>query len=768
VVVSARAHALQPEAAKTAYEQLGAHRFGIESAIPAAGVRLVRDAATLELASGKVRLQQPLADGSVTGAVFAGAGTLVLALPDPVERAQVARFTRLGGDALSLAFDRAVLRAAGGVDRLLGVTAQGEWSTDHTADLRHEEWLQRRLEDVDSRIVAALLNAGDDYLRVDVHTADHGWMTLEFDPARQEELVLERVDGGLAERWVSLDRQEDRRPDGRPSNVRRDTMDIEHVDVTADLLAAGRSSRVGDAELQPRRGHFTTRLRMLAASDVAGAVRLTLAPEAHVRGVTDGAGAALTFIRHPIAGQGSGLDAVVEDDDLVVVLPRPVRRGERLILVVDYELEIANYVEGRSWYPEVAESPLSDRHTGTLDLLVPAKIEVRGMGRQVASDTVPQGRRVRFAIEQPVVMLTFAFAERAMEEEVRADGAPIVRVFGPDPGLSGRNKLHNVGADVANSAAFFARLFDRPLSAPTLTVCSIIGDHGQAFDGFLHLAEETFYSEHAGASELFRSHEVAHQWWGHTVGWSSYRDQWLSEGFAEYSAMMFVESTVDGGPQYLQEILDAYQQALEGSLKGGLGKFARPGLLPFNDHQRAQVGPIGVGWRASTIDAPGGYYAQAYFRGAWVLHMLRTLLRAKSGNDEVFLRVLRTFLAEHAGATASTEDFEATLTRVAPGNWQWFFDEWVYGTAIPTYRWRSEVSQRDGKPLLVLDVEQRDVPAGFRMPLPVVVELADGRHGRQMILVDETHKHFEIPLPAAPKKVELAPDHAVLARIQKS
>src|SRR5437764_2542770 len=38
-------------------------------------------------------------------------------------------------------------------------------------------------------------------------------------------------------------------------------------------------------------------------------------------------------------------------------------------------------------------------------------------------------------------------------------------------------------------------------------------------------------------------HEVAHQWWGHIVGWSSYHDQWLSEGFAEFSAGLFLEAT---------------------------------------------------------------------------------------------------------------------------------------------------------------------------------------------------------------------------------
>jgi hypothetical protein len=34
--------------------------------------------------------------------------------------------------------------------------------------------------------------------------------------------------------------------------------------------------------------------------------------------------------------------------------------------------------------------------------------------------------------------------------------------------------------------------------------------------------------------------EVAHQWWGHTVGFDSGRDQWMSEGFADFSASLYL------------------------------------------------------------------------------------------------------------------------------------------------------------------------------------------------------------------------------------
>src|SRR5207244_13330477 len=51
----------------------------------------------------------------------------------------------------------------------------------------------------------------------------------------------------------------------------------------------------------------------------------------------------------------------------------------------------------------------------------------------------------------------------------------------------------------------------------------------------------------------FIAHETAHQWWGGIVAWRSYRDQWLSEGFAEYSGILY--TGVRDGAQARNDLL---------------------------------------------------------------------------------------------------------------------------------------------------------------------------------------------------------------------
>lgn len=757
--------AQEPAAAEADYERLLEWRYSSSPApVPEGGVSFQRDTATWTLESGSLRFAEPTSGGAVTGLVFEGAGRLRIEVPDPVEREQLRRFTRgHASTALDVPFSKLVLRAPGGVEALaLAPAASGPHQRSDLAAGRHDHWLEHERWDVDARVIAGLLTPGDDYLVAAVDTADFGWLTYEYEPWRREEVTLEHFERGFSESWLSLDRAEDRLPSGRPGLARRDALSIRHVDVRADFTRSGKGARAGITQIHPRLGELTVDLSVEALVAGPRALRLVLHPYAEVTAVRVD-GAERPFLRHHVGGRGMGIDSDLYDDGLLVVLAEPLVEGAEHTVSVDYRLEVVNYVSGRGWYPEDAHSYLEDPHTGTFDLTLPDRIEVRAMGRRQGEPVVEgRTRRERWMVEEPTFMLSFTFAERAAQYDLDVEGAPHVEVFGP--GMGKEAKFHNVAADVANSTRFFQELFGVPLATDRLVVSSIVGGHGQAFDGFLHMAEGSFYLERPGASELFRAHEMAHEWWGHRVSWATYRDQWLSEAFAEYSAMMYVQATMENGEKWFDDILFAYREALQGSIKAGFSKFQRAGIVPLNPNLRQEVGPIAVGYRAATADAPGGYVAQAYLRGPWVLHMLRVMLRNLTRSDELFVKVLSDFLKAHDGKAATTEDFVASLTRTAPGDWQWFFDQWVYGTAIPTYAWDWKAERGDGgRHVLAVTVRQEGVPDGFRMPVPVKIDFGGGQEGQAVVLVDEREETFRLPLPARPRKVELNPDFAVLA-----
>ena len=113
------------------------------------------------------------------------------------------------------------------------------------------------------------------------------------------------------------------------------------------------------------------------------------------------------------------------------------------------------------------------------------------------------------------------------------------------------------------------------------------------------------------ASEETILHELAHQWWGAGVGWETYHDQWLSEGFAEYSACLYLQA-VKGNATFLDRLKD-YRKDIYSAHKFLLGP-------------DEESGPIALGYRTSSTKTAGDYSLIIYRKGALVLHMLRNLL----------------------------------------------------------------------------------------------------------------------------------------------
>jgi len=744
-------------APQTDYQKLQRWQYSAQPIALAQPMTFTRDTATWTLQSGNVRLSEPMANGQITGMVFEGQGRFTMTVPDPIELAQVRRFSqRPDLKSIDEPFTEMVFRTSDAtLDMAFASAKTVGYGSNSLAENRQNHWLIDLESDIDARIVAASLNSEALQMAVAVKTADFGWLTYDYDSSLDEPIELIRWDRSFAETWVSL-------PRGHVTRLAK----VTHVDVKADLTRSGMWTPSSGATQQRNiNGHYSVTESIVAEVDGLAALRMEILPMAHDMVAHDERGAPLTILRDHIGKRSINLDNKIYDRMLTLILPQSLKRGQPRLVTFDYDLELSNYAPGNAWYPSFPG--FHDFYTGRLELLVGKQNQVRAMGKLESQSETEKGTRSIWRIDRPTKMLTFSTAERFDEVKIEVAGVPPVISFGSTTGLGLHARIRNAAADVVNSLQFYQWLFDDKLDVPQIYVTSITGGHGQAFDGFLHLSEFS-YEEHPGATELFRAHEVAHEWWGHTIGWQSYRDQWLSESFAEYSAMMFVQSTVKGGDRYFAEILDSYDGIVQGNMSGGFSKFNRPWLVVRNASYRARLGPIGIGYRASTSDVPFGYLIQTYYKGPMVLHMLRMLLSARTHNDDLFLKILRDFVKQFKGKDAGTEDFQRVVEQDAPGNWSFFFNDWIYGSDIPDVRWswRSEPVDKGFK--VTVSAKRSGVHDDFVAVAPVRIDLEDGRRGTIFVpMKSAEEKTVTTTVPSKPKNVVFAPDHALLANIRR-
>src|SRR5262249_25291379 len=190
-------------------------------------------------------------------------------------------------------------------------------------------------------------------------------------------------------------------------------------------------------------------------------------------------------------------------------------------------------------------------------------------------------------------------------------------------------------------------------------------------------------------------------------------------------------------------------------------------------HTLESAGAIWLGARLTSSKFPSGYATLVYEKGAWILHMLRYLfLDPVSGSDEPFRILMRDFAASHAGGLVDTADFQKTVDQHMPrtldleGNRKldWFFDQWVYETGIPTYRLDSTVIPVKGCGFILKGkIKQDHVSEFFMMPVEVFGHFAPNkivRIGRVVASGKETE--FRFTLKTRPQKITLDENHQVL------
>jgi aminopeptidase N len=232
------------------------------------------------------------------------------------------------------------------------------------------------------------------------------------------------------------------------------------------------------------------------------------------------------------------------------------------------------------------------------------------------------------------------------------------------------------------------------------------------------------------------------------VDFTSYHDQWLSEGFSNFSGLWYLQTVRKDNDKYF-----------------GILRRWRTSILERTE----EPSPIWLGYRASSSKDDNGYGVLVYQKGAWVLHMLRIMmLDLKTMDENRFTETMREFYRTYQGRRASTEDFRRVAEKHIGADLGWFFDQWVYGTEIPSYRvaYRSDPAN-NGQYRVKLRVQQQNVGEEFQMYVPVTLDLGNDRVARVRVKVRGAASDIELPLmPSKPKAVRFNDLDGVLAEVK--
>jgi hypothetical protein len=772
-------------------------------------------------------------DDAPAVAVYLGDGALRVLPPDGPEHHQLERLS--DEHLIEDEFERAVFWLTGDLGAHLVALADGSTGgdLDDAADLlenRRDALREDRLANPDGRVLADLwdtragLPPAAAYFYAEVDGDEHDWLSLEVDPHRREEMAVLRWDGrrrGL-EVWLAANALgAAERPDAFPRDPDAEG-GLDGDDDDWDFRDFGLGARPwtppGDEPWTPRArvlrtdvdlalegdGDATaTSALLIEAIEPLASVRLQISPLAEVTEVrwrTDVPATAEDVDADPLLAamptapdepaplEGTALPFVQDEHDrrigddlwepwITVLLPRTLAAGERVILEVSYEGELVEQLQNTrdfllrdtvNWLPRHP-----DAHLTRFDLTfrVPERYRVTSGGR-LAGERVEDGTRIlRWVTASPVrALMAFHYGQFDVET-VDAPGVPPIQVW------ANRNRLGFAPGNrqqtletLTGALDTFSDLFG-PYAFDTLTVTETPSYGAQAFPGLVLLSFQAFGELNATAAAYLRAHEVAHQWWGTLVGWRDYRDQWISESFANYAAALYV---LDGRGEAgeFAEIVDTWRRDLTGEVTLAIGQgraYYGMSAARVRESDGHEAGPLVTGYRLASNEKPMEWELIGYEKGAMVLHMLRAMLSDPGTGDDVrFRALLGDFARAHQNGEASTDAFEAAVTGAFGEPMDWFFDQWVYGWWVPRYRPDLRVVDT-GDPAAPFAlrgrVTQEDVFDGFRMPVPVALDYADGRVETHVIEVVGDGVEVDIPLGARPGAVRFNPGNAVLARV---
>jgi hypothetical protein len=744
-------------------------------------LELHRDAGTFTFHRGDFAFYAEV-NGKITGAVFKGDGHFHLDPPTAEERhnlAIVAHSASIDED-----FDELVLRFTDGTAAELHKASTGNGLPDsvyaRAAQDQHNFQRLKLKENIDLRVLEDVLSPSlNGYFFAAIRGKKNPHLIFRLDPHGARDVEPEEVSllnwSDWGETYPAAFHLSSETPhdsaSGREQNATY-RIDNENLDITIE------------------KGGFLTGLatvHIIALQDGLAVAPLELYPTLRVSKVETEKGDPLDFVQ----------EKKDEDADFGIILAHSLKKGDSATLRIAYGGKDvvmneggANYypVARQSWYPNSSHG-LGDYATYRMLFHVPKGLQLIATGTRLSETNDGKITTSEWKTDVPIAVVGFNLGRFIMKEDTvhgNLGDNLIVDAYAnttpPDEFSNmAESNLGNFNAagmlpvqlsQGAVAATIYSKYFGAlPYSKIALTQ-QFACNYGQSWPmlvylpicGFLDQTQQHYMGLHPEDMywKVVTAHEVAHQWWGQTVGFRSYRDQWMSEGFADASAAIFLQATRPKPDDFREFWKQQRKLITEKNIQG---------FRPID------VGPVTMGFRLSTQKT--GWYVYldlVYPKGAFILHMIRMMMWSRQDGEARFIATMHDFADTYRFQAATTEDFKGIVEKhMSPlmdldGNHKmdWFFNEYVYGTELPAYHFETQATENAAGTSLHFKVTQTGVSPSFKMLVPIYAELANGdmmRLGSATIVGSSTvEKTVQLPKLAAPiKRVVINYDYDVLS-----
>ncbi|MBN2245758.1 MAG: hypothetical protein JW755_07920 [Candidatus Aminicenantes bacterium] len=407
--------------------------------------------------------------------------------------------------------------------------------------------------------------------------------------------------------------------------------------------------------------------------------------------------------------------------------------------LIPFNYDTHLFSQSMYWYPS---PPEDDFFTARLRILVPPKYTCISNGRLVEKSQILAMERVEdledvgnsayvFEIDKPVRYLSFIVGKfREFEGD---SSTPAIKLFRT---ADTRSSLFDILRESQDIVRFYQGKFGAfPYEKLSLVQRTWKTSGGHSPASFIVLNQPPVrpdveyklkFSSPIDLSkwkEYFIAHEIAHQWWGQSLGWDSYGDQWLSEGLAQFASVLYLAEKY--GDKVYEKIMERFTKSVK---------------------KYSDWGAITMGSRISYFDFDA-YQSIIYNKAALVILMLKDLL-----GEDLFYYGLQRFYRNFKFMPARTNDFIRTFQDITDRDLSVFFRQWFYSHHLPELRADYSVIKNSNGYELSIKIAQ--LTERFVFPLFIAWE-EKGEKIEKRVIVDRMTEHYSFNILHKPKNIKI-------------